>query len=136
MIKYKIIEINPESHCIVVRFFSDALSEMDLATDILDGNIRRCATDFNLELPVPTPTGADLHNYIVARAPVQFFAIREAVKDHSTDTSMAAIMDTLDVEVTVESDQYYNIINTPNERERYKDLIRGVVLEMTQEANP
>lgn len=136
MIKYKIIEITPETHCIVVRFYTDKLSEMDLAIDVLDGVIRRCSTDFNIELPVPPPTGINLHNYIVARAPVQFFAIRESVKDPEADTTMDSIADRLGIEVNIGPDEYYNSVNTPNERDRYKSLIRSVVLEMTKEATP
>ena len=45
MIKYKIVEVNEAEHSLVVRYYTDKITEESLAVDILDGVIRRCRTD-------------------------------------------------------------------------------------------
>ena len=57
-IKYKIIEVWPDEHQIVVRYTTDLITEESvvLARDA-DDNIVRCRTDVPITLPIPTPTG-------------------------------------------------------------------------------
>lgn len=103
MIKYKIIEINVAEHSIVVRFYTDLITEAMLATDVLDNVIRRCRTDYSLDLPVPAPTGTALHDFIVARAPTAWLHTQEDVLNPNVDTSLSAIVPLIGVEVGVES---------------------------------
>lgn len=99
MIKYKIVEVHDESHSIVVRYYTDKITEQSLAIDTLDGVIRRCRTDYSIDLPVPAPTGDDLHKFIIRYAPTQWFEIQEAVLDPAIDTSLTAIKQELNKEV-------------------------------------
>jgi len=101
MIKYKIIEINTEQHSIVVRYYTDIVTEAMLATDILDGVIRRCRTDYSFDLPVPAPTGTALDDFINARAPVAWLTTQEAVLNPDVDTSLSAMTALLGVETPV-----------------------------------
>jgi len=102
-LKYKIIEVNTNEHSVVVRFYTDVITEEMLATDILDGVIRRCRTDYSIDLPLPLPTGDDLNAYIVARAPVVWLETQEAVLDPNVDTSLSSVLSLLNVENTVET---------------------------------
>lgn len=99
MIKYKIIETDTSQHSIVVRFYTDIITEAMLATDVLDGVIRRGRTDYSFDLPVPTPTGAALHDFIVARAPTAWLHIQEDVLNPAVDTSLSTVIPLVGVEV-------------------------------------
>jgi hypothetical protein len=101
MIKYKIIETNVAEHSIVVRFYTDIITEAMLATDVLDNVIRRCRTDYSFDLPVPAPTGTALHDFIVDRAPTAWLHTQEDVLNPNIDTSLAAIIPLVGVEVEV-----------------------------------
>lgn len=99
MIKYKIIETDTSQHSIVVRYYTDIVTEALLSTDTVDGIIRRCRTDYSFDLPVPTPTTAELHDLIVARAPAAWLRNQEAVLNPSVDTSLSAITPLVNIEV-------------------------------------
>jgi len=99
--KYKIIEINSVDHSIVVRFYTNKITEADLAVDVDDkGSILRCRTDFNIDLPVPPPTGDALEKFILRRAPRDWLKVREDVADPMVDTSLAHLLPLLGVEQT------------------------------------
>jgi hypothetical protein len=102
VIKYKIVEVNTNQHSIVVRFYTDIITEAMLATDVLDNVIRRCRTDFSFDLPVPCPQGDALNAFIAARAPVAWFETQEAVLNPAVDTSLAAVLPLVGVENTVQ----------------------------------
>lgn len=102
MIKYKIVEVNEAEHSIVVRYYTDKITEEMLAVDILDGVIRRCRTDYSLDLPIPAPTGAELHNFISIRAPKDWLFAQEDILDPAIDTSLSSIMPLLNVEISVQ----------------------------------
>lgn len=101
MIKYKIIETNAAQHSIVVRFYTDVITEEMLATDTLDGIIRRCRTDYSFDLPIPAPDGIALHEFISAKAPVAWLSAQEAILNPSVDTSLSAIAPLIGVEAQV-----------------------------------
>jgi hypothetical protein len=103
-LKYKIVEVNTNEHSIVVRYYTDITTEEMLAVDTLDGVIRRCRTDYSLDLPVPAPSGADLDTFIVARAPVVWFETQQAVANPSVDTSLSSILPLLNVENSIQTD--------------------------------
>lgn len=98
MIKYKIVEVHPSEHSIVVRFFTDKITEAAMVVQTADdGTILRCRTDYNVELPVPAPTGAALDAFIQARAPVDWLTTQEKVADPLVDTSLTGLQPLLNV---------------------------------------
>lgn len=107
-IKYKIIQVNPADHGIVVRFYTDTISEEALAARdpatgeiILDdgGNIESCRTDYSITLwDVPTLTGEALEEVIMNSAPTQWLELLDKVADGSVDTSLSGV--TLNTVVT------------------------------------
>ena len=117
--KYKIIEINSADHAIVVRFYTSKITEADLAVQFDDkGNILRCRTDFNIELPVPPPTGDALEKFILRRAPRDWLKIREDVADPMVDTSLSHLLPLLGVE------QAGSIANDPQTVEVVVDMVQ------------
>lgn len=99
-LKYKIVEVHPQQHSIVVRFYTDTVTEHMLAvqTDTVTGSILRARTDYNIDLPIPAPVGEALDAFIYARAPRDWLAIQEAVLNPEVDTSMTNLSAMLGVE--------------------------------------
>ena len=84
-----------------VRYYTDILTEQKLAVRLnLDGSIAQCRTDYNIDLPVPVPTGEALHTYIMTRAPQTWLETMEKIEDTAIDTSMSAIAPLIGVEFT------------------------------------
>lgn len=93
-LKYKIIEVYPSEHSIVVRYYSDVVTEKMLATQVdpVSGAILRGRTDFNINLPIPAPTGKALEDLILDRAPTEFLDLHEAIVNPSVDTSLSGLL--------------------------------------------
>lgn len=101
-IKMRIIEVHPEEHSIVVRYYSDKLTEEMLLVRNVDGGISRredgtplrCRTDANLSIwQVPAPTGQALLDYIFRNSPPShaWFELQEKIADPAIDTSLANV---------------------------------------------
>ncbi len=89
MIKYKIVEVNSEQHSIVVRFYSDVITEESLAVQWGDdGQILRGRTDYNIDLPIPAPSGDELQNIILSNAPSQWLKTQAFLLDPDVNTSL------------------------------------------------
>jgi hypothetical protein len=109
-IKYKIIEVWPDEHQIVVRYTTDLITEdsVVLARDA-DDNIVRCRTDVPITLPVPTPTGDALDSLIMQNAPVTFLKTKESVLDPNLDTSLSGLESLINVSKTQTYNEEYRL---------------------------
>ena len=103
-IKYRIIEVHPEIHSIVVRFYTAKVTEEHLALERAErGQVTRAKTDYSITLfQVPQPTGQALHDYILKHAPFDFLKLAEAIKDPAQDTTMAASKQLIGQEFTAD----------------------------------
>ena len=108
-IKYKILEKDTSQHSIVVRYYTDILTEDSLATSFIidsegntvidrgpDGSPKRCQTDYNINLwnVSDTQPGANteaIFNKIYESAPYDWFELKEKILDNNIDTTMSAI---------------------------------------------
>lgn len=99
ILKYKIVEVYPEQHSIVVRFYTDLITEDSLAVQKDEaGKVLRGRTDFNLDLPFPAPVGQELDLFISARAPISWLKTQESVLNPLADTSLSDIVAMIGVE--------------------------------------
>lgn len=97
---YKIVEVWPSDHLIVVRYWTDVLSEEFLASDSNrkeDGTPVRCRSDVSLTLPIPAPTGNDLEKLILTNAPIAWLQTLENVHNPNIDTSLNELQDLVGV---------------------------------------
>jgi hypothetical protein len=86
-VKYKIIEVWPDEHQIVVRYTTDLITEDSVVlTRDANNNIVRCRTDVPITLPIPIPTGDALDNLILHSAPVSFLVTKESVINPEIET--------------------------------------------------
>lgn len=68
-IKLKIIATNAADNTVTVRYYTSLIAEADLAG----------RTDYSISLPISTPSGQVLADYLLAYAPTAFLADREAM---------------------------------------------------------
>jgi len=102
-IHYKIVEVWPSDHQIVVRYWTDVLSEEFLASDPNrkeDGTPVRCRSDVALTLAIPAPTGKELDGILVRNAPLEWLKTLEKVQAPDIDTSMTDILKLKDEQFT------------------------------------
>lgn len=98
-IKFKVLEVNPNEHSIVVRYYTDKLTEelLDVNREDKvkreDGSPRRCRTDYNINIPVPAPEGEDLVDYLARNAPTQWLQLQEDILNPNVDTSLKDAFD-------------------------------------------
>lgn len=91
-IKYKIIAVYPETRTAVVRFYTDTVSEEDLAVyKDIDGNIISCKTDVSISIPSPTPSDSDLEALIVKYFPTSKFEVIEGTTTIDLMESIVAL---------------------------------------------
>jgi hypothetical protein len=90
-IKYKIIAVHPNEHQIVVRYYSDKMTEKMQAVEMNGELVIRSRSDFALDLPIPAPKGAALHEFILRAAPFHFFEKHEKIANPKIDTSLKEI---------------------------------------------
>lgn len=101
-IYYRILSVDPKEHSMVVRYWTDTLSEFQLAIEFNKtggpmlapgGYPTRCRTDYNLTLyETPSPSSEEeLKLFIMNNAPIQWFILHEDIRSNSIDTSMAIV---------------------------------------------
>lgn len=93
-IHYKIVEVWPEIHSIVVRYWTDILSEEYLASDTNrkeDGTPYRCRSDASITLAIPAPTGEELEKLLISNAPYHWLKTLETCVLPEVDTSLSHI---------------------------------------------
>ena len=76
---YKIIEANEEEQSITVRYWTDFLSEEELAADNNrnpDGTPVRCRTDYNFNIWDNTKTTEEIEKMIVSSFPREWFLLK------------------------------------------------------------
>jgi hypothetical protein len=98
-IHYKIVEVWPNDHLIVARYWTDVLSEQSLNSFPNDTNCRedgspfRCRSDVSITVPIPAPSGEELDALILRNAPVDWLKTLEAIADPVIDTSMSELLE-------------------------------------------
>ena len=114
---YKIIEANEEEQSITVRYWTDFLSEEELAADNNrnpDGTPVRCRTDYNYNLWDNKKTTEEIEEMIVSGFPREWFLLKYAVKtpdiDHTTTGRMKGVA---------------SLLNKTHERESQKPEINN-----------
>lgn len=117
--KYRIISTDPENHSIVVRYYTDILTEDMLAAEfdypidgspktirrLADGIPERCRTDYNYNIWNVRATKEDIEKYIIDSAPLEWFEMQHKILDPQTDTSLSQIEDLIGKEVDFDKER-------------------------------
>ena len=100
-IHYKIVELWPDDHLIVARYWTDIISEESLASDLNrkeDGTPVRCRSDVSLNLPVPVPDAEEIDKILMRNAPAEWLKLLENVKDPNVNTDSSAIASMMNIQ--------------------------------------
>jgi len=123
-IHYKIVEVWPNDHLIVARYWTDNVSEESLASDSNrkeDGTPVRCRSDVAITLPIPAPTGIELEKIVLANAPKAWLETLEKVADPNIDTSLEGLQSLVGVTKTKTTQQIEDILNVNPESKQLSD---------------
>ena len=102
-IHYKIIEVWPNDHIVVARYWTDIVSQEFLASDSNrnpDGTPVRCKTDTPFTLPVPEPLPEEIDARVANAVPIEFLKLMEQIIDPDIDTSLSKSLTLKDVQKT------------------------------------
>jgi hypothetical protein len=117
---YKIVEVWPQDHLVVVRYWTDVLSEEFLASNDIrkeDGTPERCRSDVSVTLPIPAPEGAELEKLLISYAPFDWLKTMEKIQAPEIDTSMDGIMKLKDESFTVDISKLETQFDTMSDEE-------------------
>lgn len=102
-IHYKIVEFWPDDHLVVVRYWTDVLTEEMLASDgnrKEDGTPTRCRTDVAINIPIPVPSENEMDSLLKKNAPLGWLKMMEDVKNPDVDTDASIVSSLLHVSKT------------------------------------
>jgi len=123
---YKIVEVWPQDHLVVIRYWTDALSEEFLASNDIrkeDGTPERCRSDVSVTLPIPAPEGAELEKLLIGYAPLDWLKTMEKIQAPDIDTSMANIMKLKDATFTADASKIENGVDNIMTDEQIQEMI-------------
>jgi hypothetical protein len=115
-IHYKIVELWPDDHLIVARYWTDKLTEEMLASDSNrkeNGTPVRCRTDISINLSVPPQEGEELDKLIIKNAPYGWLEILESVIDPNVNTDTSHIVSLVEVKKTIDENTLKKILTPP-----------------------
>ena len=100
-IHYRILKVDPAAHGILVRYFTDKVTEMDLANSLnpdgsvilnADGYPVSTRTDVMMSIyDTPAPSNDEIEKRIMLNAPVDWLKLQEDIKDPDVDTKMSDV---------------------------------------------
>jgi len=138
-IHYKIVDVYPNDHLIVARYWTDIINEeflnsnpQDSNNRNLDGSIRRCRSDVSITLPTPTPTGEDLEKLILANAPIDWLQTLEDVQNPNVNTDMSSIENLLGIVSVKTTDEIKQIVNSNQTQQLSDEEIAALIAKIAE----
>ena len=132
-VKYRIIDVDPNQHSIIVRYYTNVLTEDSLAISFnsdgsiarrADGSPQRCQTDYHINIwkTDTAPTAEEIQKIANDAAPYDWFKLKHDIMDPNIDTSLsnvsslvgkefAAIKPVIDIAIVEEKTTEENIEN-------------------------
>ena len=99
-VKYRIIDVDPNQHSIIVRYYTNVLTEDSLAISFnsdgsiarrADGSPQRCQTDYHINVwkTETPPTEEEIQKIANDSAPYDWFKLKQDIMDPNIDTSLS-----------------------------------------------
>ena len=101
-VKYRIIDVDPNQHSIIVRYYTNVLTEDSLAISFnsdgsiarrADGSPQRCQTDYHINVwkTETPPTEEEIQKIANDSAPYDWFKLKHDIMDPNIDTSLSNV---------------------------------------------
>lgn len=101
-VKYRIIDVDPNQHSIIVRYYTNVLTEDSLAISFntdgsiarrADGSPQRCQTDYHINIwkTDTAPTAEEIQKIANDAAPYDWFKLKHDILDPNIDTSLSNV---------------------------------------------
>ena len=143
-VKYRIIDVDPNQHSIVVRYYTNVLSEDSLATSFNtdgsiargpDGSPLRCQTDYNINIwkTETPPTVDDIKKIANDSAPYDWFKLKHDILDPNVDTSLSVVSSLLNQEFVAEKP--VSVVETTMNDENIESEIQKIIDSITSNSN-
>lgn len=133
-IHYRILKIDPAAHGILIRYFTDKVTEMDLASSFNeDGSVKVNADGYPLSTrtdilmsiyETPTPSTEEIEKRIMLNAPVDWLKLQEDIKDPSVNTKMSEARNLTGESKSFTRDQLVELKTSIADTERDKQSIQ------------
>jgi hypothetical protein len=127
-IHYRIIKVDPAAHGVVVRYFTDKVTETDLANSLnpdgsvilnADGYPVSTRTDVMMSIfDTPAPSNEEIEKRIMMSAPVEWLKLQEDIKDPDVDTKMTEIRNLTGESKSITSDELIDMRKTADNVEK------------------
>jgi hypothetical protein len=127
-IHYRIIKVDPAAHGVVVRYFTDKVTETDLANSLnpdgsvilnADGYPVSTRTDVMMSIyDTPAPSNEELEKRIMMNAPVDWLKLQEDIKDPDVDTKMSQARNIVGESKSVTLDELIDMRKTADNVEK------------------
>ena len=143
-VKYRIIDVDPNQHSIVVRYYTNVLSEDSLATSFntdgsisrgLDGSPLRCQTDYNINIwkTETPPTVDDIKKIANDSAPYDWFKLKHDILDPNVDTSLSVVSSLINQEFVAQKP--VSVVETIMNDENIESEIQKIIDSITSNSN-
>lgn len=99
-INYRILKVDEQEHSIIIRYYTDIITEDKLATSWNENGIirtsegypLRCRTDYNFNIwETPSPSEERIIEIIMNGAPVNWLHLQEQIANNEIDTSLSEV---------------------------------------------
>ena len=127
-IHYRIIKVDPAAHGVLVRYFTDKVTEIDLANSLnadgsvilnADGYPLSTRTDIMMSIyDTPAPSNEELEKRIMMNAPIDWLKLQEDIKDPSVDTKMTEARNLTGESKSITLDELVDMKKTTSTAER------------------
>ena len=143
-VKYRIIDVDPNQHSIVVRYYTNVLSEDSLATSFntdgsiargSDGSPLRCQTDYNINIwkTETPPTVDDIKKIANDSAPYDWFKLKHDILDPNVDTSLSVVSSLINQEFVAQKP--VSVVETIMNDENIENEIQKIIDSITSNSN-
>ena len=143
-VKYRIIDVDPNQHSIVVRYYTNVLSEDSLATSFntdgsiargLNGSPLRCQTDYNINISKTEtpPTVDDIKKIANDSAPYDWFKLKHDILDPNVDTSLSVVSSLINQEFVAQKP--VSVVETIMNDENIENEIQKIIDSITSNSN-
>jgi hypothetical protein len=116
-IKYKIVEVHEDNRTMVVRYYTDIVTESEL--DVMPNSTEntspaRCKTDISLNIPLPEPTEDELHKIILRHVPLEALRTFENMKTQPDNAVLSVVHTIKNITFTKTEQQISEMFTSPS----------------------